>query len=264
MSMTNCKVAMTVQRADHLCVGGTVLTIEGVWWDSVGRVDQRWTPECWDIVGIVGYRGIQGQCWPLLTSEGHQPECWDVVGYRGTVLTSPIRPTMGQCWPVRVCVGRDEDERQPTCGHCWFSTKFFGCANRPLHICWLFFSISLPPFQLLSFFASLPWGVLIDLLIKWPINPQEERGANTLSTRRHIPSQTKLTYNGSSDFGEIIFSFAQISSVAQKFQILAKYQVSTKNLTNITAGRISLFIIGWVVVQTEFSTLISSTFNLFV
>ena len=108
--MTNCKVAMTVQKADHLCVGGTVLTSEVCGGTvlaeliSTGNVLAELTSEghhsvgtSWDIVGIVGYRGIQGQCWPLLTSEGHQPECWDVVGYRGTVLASPIRPTMGQC-----------------------------------------------------------------------------------------------------------------------------------------------------------------------
>ena len=47
----------------------------------------------------------------VLTSKGVY---WDIVGYRGIVLASHY----GSVLTSKGCVGRDEDERQPTCGHC--------------------------------------------------------------------------------------------------------------------------------------------------
>ena len=63
--MTNCKVAMTVQKADHLCVGGTVLTSEvcgGTVLAELTSEGHHSVGTSWVSWGIVGYRDSVGHC----------------------------------------------------------------------------------------------------------------------------------------------------------------------------------------------------------
>ena len=138
----------------------------------------------------------------VLTSEGLcVGTSWHIVAHcSGPAHCGPVLASVDQYWPVlasvRVCVGTDEDERQPTWGHCWFSTKFSGRVQTGhiLGIYWLFLLHITSTLSATHLLCALQSGILIDRLIEWSLNNQHWEAQTLLFTRKQDPSPHQAGY----------------------------------------------------------------------